>query len=634
MIKRKKKIVFQSDFALANTGFGRNTKAVLEYLHKTNKYEIINYAVGMNWSNPVLGRTPWKSFGTLPDSQQELNQLNQDPNNARRASYGDYNLNRIIEQEKPDVYIAVQDIWGIDFAIEKPWFNKVSSALWTTLDSLPILPTALQAAKKAKNFWVWSNFAEKSMKASGFQNVQTLHGALESDKFFRLLKIQREALREKHKINKNDFIIGFVFRNQLRKSVPNLLEGFSIFKKNNPSLSTKLLLHTHFSEGWNIRKLAAEYKVAESDILTTYICKACRGYSVRPFVGEDSECPHCKNKACVTTNVSIGVTEPQLNEVYNLMDVYCHPFTSGGQEIPIQEAKLAELITLVTNYSCGEEMCEEGANSLPLDWSEYREHGTEFIKASTLPGSIAKQLQKVLEMNDNKKREMERAARKWTLENFSAEVIGKKIENFIDASPFLENLDFQEKQKNPYAIVENNPNDSEWIASLYKNILARDQVEEDGRAYWLNEIKKGQKREIIEKYFRQVALEDNNKNKKTDFKDLLDPNDEGKRMIVVMPESGGDLFLCTSLFKNLKETYPEYNLYVATKPEFMEILQGNPYIHKILNYIPQMDQLLWLEGVGDHKGYFEVAFLPYGATQRFYNYQHNGKDRITLNLKD
>ena len=41
-----------------------------------------------------------------------------------------------------------------------------------------------------------------------------------------------------------------------------------------------------------------------------------------------------------------GVSEKELNEVYNLMDVYCHPFTSGGQEIPIQEAKLTELITL------------------------------------------------------------------------------------------------------------------------------------------------------------------------------------------------------------------------------------------------------------------------------------------------
>ena len=67
------------------------------------------------------------------------------------------------------------------------------------------------------------------------------------------------------------------------------------------------------------------------------------------------------------------------------MDVYCHPFTSGGQEIPIQEAKLVELITLVTNYSCGEDHCTKESGGLPLDWSEYREPGTQFIKASTSP---------------------------------------------------------------------------------------------------------------------------------------------------------------------------------------------------------------------------------------------------------
>ena len=63
------------------------------------------------------------------------------------------------------------------------------------------------------------------------------------------------------------------------------------------------------------------------------------------------------------------------------MDVYCHPFTSGGQEIPIQEAKLTELITLVTNYSCGEDSCNPESGGIPLEWSEYREPGTQFIKA-------------------------------------------------------------------------------------------------------------------------------------------------------------------------------------------------------------------------------------------------------------
>jgi glycosyltransferase involved in cell wall biosynthesis len=633
---RKKKLVFQSDFALANTGFGRNTKALLEYLYKTDKYDIVNYAVGLNWSNPNLEATPWKSIGTLPDSQEELNRLNQDPNQARRASYGDYNLNRIIEQEKPDVYIAVQDIWGVDFAIEKPWFNKITSVLWTTLDSLPILPTAIAAAPKAKNYWIWSNFATKALNEMGHKNVTTMHGCVEDKSFFRFLNSQKKDLRSKHKIDQEDFVVGFVFRNQLRKSVPNLLEGFSIFQKENPKLKTKLLLHTHYGEGWNIKKLAEEYGVKNSDILTTYICKSCKGYSVRPHTSEDEECPYCKNKTFVTTGVSVGVTEDQLNEIYNLMDVYCHPFTSGGQEIPIQEAKLSELITLVTNYSCGEEMCEEGANSLPLEWSEYREHGTEFIKASTNPRSVAKQLQKVLEMSEPKKREMEKAARKWALENFSPNVIGKKIEEFIDNAPFVESFDFKEEEQNPHAQIGNIEDNSEWIKSLYANILKRVGVDEkdDGHKYWMNEIQKGTPRQQIDNYFRQVASQHNQKNKKVVFEDFLSKDDDGKRILYVMPGSLGNVYLSTALFKSIKEQYPGYNLYVAVKPEYAELLLGNPHVHKVLNYVPQMDNLLWLEGSGEHNGYFEIAFLPHASTQKIVSYLHNGKSNIAYDLSN
>ena len=86
------------------------------------------------------------------------------------------------------------------------------------------------------------------------------------------------------------------------------------------------------------------------------------------------------------------------------MDVYCHPFTSGGQEIPIQEAKLTELITLFTNYSCGEDCCTKESAGLPLNWTEYREPGTQFIKASTSPDSIAYQLKKVFKMSAAKEK--------------------------------------------------------------------------------------------------------------------------------------------------------------------------------------------------------------------------------------
>jgi len=628
---RKKKLIFHSDFALANTGFGRNAKALLEYLYRTNKYEIVNYAVGMNWSNQSLKSTPWKSIGTLPDSEEEMNSLRQSPDQGRKASYGDHFLNRVIEQEKPDVYIGVQDIWGIDFAIEKHWFNKITSVLWTTLDSFPILPTAIAAAPKTKNYWIWSNFATKALNQMGYKNVSTMHGAIEDKKFFRLLNTHRKDLRVKHKIDQDEFVIGFVFRNQLRKSVPNLLEGFALLKKNNPNLKAKLLFHTYFGEGWNIKKLAGEYGVKITDILTTHICKACRNYTVKTHTTEDAECPYCKNKALVTTNTGAGVSEDQLNEVYNLMDVYCHPFTSGGQEIPIQEAKLAELITLVTNYSCGEEMCEPEANSLPLEWAEYREHGTEFIKASTYPNSIAKQLQKVIEMSDAKKREMGKASRQWALDNFSVNVIGKKIEDFIDNAPFVDPLDFVEKEKDPHARIEDIANNSEWLKSLYSNILKSPEIDEkdDGHKYWMNELSKGVTRPQIENFFRQTAL---NKNKRASLEDFLSKDDYGKRLLFVAPDSIGDIYISTAVFESIKNQYPNYNLYVAIKPEYKEILEGNPYVYKTLDYSPQMDNLLWLEGVGDHKGYFEIAFLPYIGTQKIFNYQHNGKTNIAYDL--
>ena len=234
--------------------------------------------------------------------------------------------------------------------------------------------------------------------------------------FFKLEDDKREKLREFHGINKNDFIIGFVFRNQLRKSVPNLLDGFKIFKKDNPN--SKLLLHTHWGEGWDINRLLEEKSINRNDILTTYFCSSCNSYHVRPFSGENQKCRNCGEQTLSTTNISNGVDEEQLNEVYNLMDVYCHPFTSGGQEIPIQEAKLTELITLVTNYSCGEDSCSSDSGGIALDWNEYREPGTQFIKASTDPNSIAKELQFVFNMTKEERVALGKKSRDWVISNF------------------------------------------------------------------------------------------------------------------------------------------------------------------------------------------------------------------------
>jgi glycosyltransferase involved in cell wall biosynthesis len=631
-MSKKKKLLFQTDYSLAKTGFGRNAKILLEYLHRTDKYDLVHYVVGLNYSNPELARTPWKSVGCLPDDQREMQELQKDPNVARLASYGANYIDRVIKDEKPDVYIATQDIWGVDFAIGKKWWNKITSVIWTTLDSLPILPTAIEKADKIKNYWIWSNFAVKALHKLGHKQVKQVSGVINEKEFYRLEDSHREKLRKTHKIPKDAFVVGYVFRNQLRKSVPNLLQGYKKFKEANPDKKTFLLLHTHFGEGWNIHRLADEHEVNKNEILTTYLCKACLGYEVKPFTKQDLDCKLCSaQKSQVTTSPQSGVDEPQLNEIYNLMDVYCHPFTSGGQEIPIQEAKLTELVTLVTSYSCGEDLCIPEACSLPLDWAEYREPGTEFIKASTFPESISKQLQVVLEMSDKEKAEIGKKAREWTIENYSINNIGPFFEKFIDESPFTD-YDFSQKeeQKDPHYRLPEGLDDRQWVLGMYHNILKMRTVDEEdeGFQYWMKEIEKGAERSGVENYFRQVAAKENSKNEKVDFEASLGKDGREKRVLYVMPQSIGDIILSTGLFRSLKKQYPNYNLYVATQPEYHEILEGNPHIHKLLDYTPQMDSLTWLEGSGDHEGYFEIAFLPHLGTQRMLSYLHNGKDKI------
>lgn len=633
----KKKILFHSNHSRAFTGFGKNLKNILKYLSATGKYEIVEYASGLQWSNPDLKKLPWKAYGSLPDNQFEIYEINKDPRRAKLAAYGEYNINKLIKLEKPDIYFGIEDFWGIDYCLNKSWWNKINCIVHTTLDSLPLFPPSIQNASKIKHYYVWADFATKELHRLGHTHVKTLHGAIDHSNFYRLKDNKRSEIRKLSKIPKDAFIIGFVFRNQLRKSVPNLLKGFKQFINENPEVNGYLLLHSNWNEsaGWDIRRLIKDNGIDPKRVLTTYFCKSCNNYTIKHFEGP-IECPFCGAKDFNTIDIGSALSEVQLNEIYNVMDVYCHPFTSGGQEIPVQEAKLCELVTLVTNYSCGEEYCTSESGGLPLEWAEYSEQGSQFIKASTYPSSIAKQLKKVFNMKGPKRKEMGGKARQYVIDNCSIPVIGKKLEELFDSLPEV-NYDFEteEELKDPEAKIPEIKDNSLWIKTLYKKILKLDVLDDDkGLLFWLEKLKNGDQRDNIENHFRKVAIKENHKNKKVDFQDMLAKDDEGRRILVVMPKSIGDIYILSSTFKSLKEQYPWASLYVATEKKYHFVLEGNPYVDHILTYISHMDHQMWLEGAGEEKGYFEIAFMPHTCTQRMSNYLHNGKTNIAVDLND
>lgn len=135
---RKKKIVVSSDPSMNRTGFGKHLRVLLTYLYKTGKYDLVEYREGpVNWSHPANALTPWKSVGCLPDDPRELEPFQNNPALMSVIQYGDYYLDRVVKEEKPDVFISVQDVWGIP-ALNKDWWNKITCVAWTPIDSTPL----------------------------------------------------------------------------------------------------------------------------------------------------------------------------------------------------------------------------------------------------------------------------------------------------------------------------------------------------------------------------------------------------------------------------------------------------------------------------------------------------------------
>ena len=170
------------------------------------------------------------------------------------------------------------------------------------------------------------------------------------------------------------------------------------------------------------------------------------------------------------------------------------------------------------------------------------------------------------------------------IDNYAIESIGERLEQILDSMPFCDwDFDFTDIPQHPEYSPPDVSDDSEWLKDLYSNILSRPEVDErdDGHKHWMLQIKQGRPREDILAYFRQVASQHNAQlSNKSTFADLLDKDDSGKRLLVVVEKTETDIFHATSLLPSLKTLYPDYNIYFATRPEYFELLDGNPDIHK------------------------------------------------------
>ena len=626
---KKKVVALHTDSPLSKTGLGRNGRALIKYLLSTGKYDLRYFCTGYSWSAHELQKLPFKAQGCLPDNQNELAALQNDPGKLRDASYGALLIDRFVKENKPDVMIFSNDSWSFNNYDKKPWWNKFNCIPHITLDSLPFLRDQIEFAKNSKVFTVWAKFAEEEAARIGLKGVQTIPAIIEHEYFKPLGESFKAAQKKKFGLPADAFIIGFVFRSQLRKEIKPLLEGFAEFRRANPEIkNAKLLLHTNFAEGWDIPKLIEDTGVDKNDVLTTYMCKECGEYEIKAFAGQDLDCKFCgAKKSQITCNVVQGVTEEKLNEIYNLMDCYCHLANAGGCEMPIIEALYAGLPIATVEYSFGKTFTDESF-CYTIEAAKTIQFQTQFDRAAPYASSVAKFMKRIFNLDKSARAKLGVAGREFALKTFGPEVVGAQWEALIDGLPEVTyDYNFDYVKKDPAYLMPKVESVDEFLTLMYDNILKQPEpINGDGRKYWTETLNKGVSREEVYKYFINVAANDNAKNLGVDFNSFFD-GEPSKRILIANPEDEIAVLHTLSLLKSCKETYPECDIYVATRPEFKRLLNGNPYVYKHLNFLPEFESFLMMEGCGAQEGFVKYLFLPHINTQKFPNFIHNNSDK-------
>lgn len=655
----KKRILFVSNFSLANTGFGKYQKNLLSRLYKTGKYELCELACGATDADPSVSKLPWKVIGVLPKNGEEEFRFSQGDENTRRAfQYGLFRFDEAVLNFKPDVVICHEDIWGwCNWLKGTKTYGKFIPIAFHPLDAEPLSEEFVTFLKDFKYIYTYGKWSQEIGKKASLPQTQIATLGIDHNVFKPLDKNKSQLFRMRWGIKDTDYVVLMVARNQIRKKFDALFESLEEIKSINPELykNIKILPFSFFADppGLFFPKFWKSRAIDSSKILVPYFCDkinehgapsgegGCKQYHIaHAYEGEFKNCPLCgMQKSCHTPSVLSGVTDEQLNEIYNLSDLFALPTSNEGFGLPVLEALAVGKMVLVTDYSTCKELADNSGAGFTIPCSHYVEFGTMFKKANLTPYNVAKSIHKIYSLNPKTRLELEAKARKYAVQEHNYDKLAKEWEVRLDEIQLLENVDWNVEQKpknpNPNGQVPSVVNDIEWLCHLYKNILDTDIIEEtkgnplqsQGVQYWITEIKQNRRtKPEIEQFFRHTAMEDLKK-KTINLQDLLDPNDS-KRILYVMPQSCGDNFLSTSVISSIKEKYPNHSIYVASKPEFADVWKNNPHIKRWLPFADIMLSYGTMES-RFNKGLFDICYTPTVLTQfQLPNWHHNSEDSI------
>ena len=305
------KILWYGD-GVSNTGFARVTHSIVEHLSKNN--EVVMFAINFT-GDPH--KYPYKIYPAAAHNPSDR--------------FGIGRIQQVVQEEKPDIFICLNDIWIVNQVWERIHLLKHSMNFkfiaYFPIDSEYYSKSMLRFVKDFDFAITFTIQQAQRMMRQGVEakKMGVIPHGLDQKKFY---EIDKDEARKKLGIPLDKFIVFNGNRNQPRKLIDQTIKAFAEFAKDKKDVA----LYLHMGEkdmGWNVPELF------ETEMLRR---------------GQDPT-----QKLIMTPNMNYMMAPPDemLNLIYNATDVGINTANGEGWGlVPFEHAMCRKPQVVPNHTSC------------------------------------------------------------------------------------------------------------------------------------------------------------------------------------------------------------------------------------------------------------------------------------------
>lgn len=297
-----------------------------------------------------------------------------------------------VENRKPDYVIGIGEAWMM-----RPYqqinFGDTKLIMHVPVDGSPLDTNLNEVSIMADVLVPASHFGKKVMETCGLMCSDVIPHSFDPEIYYPFKQVQRDKIREDFGIT-DEFVVGFVGRQQERKNMMALVIAFANFAKDKDD--ARLMINTTMDK--------------YSDFNLIHLVKFL-GIGDKTFIVKQQ-----------------GYKESEIAEMYNVMDVYFTTSCSEGFNLPVLEAQACGVPCVVSNYSAHVELVNGHGKLIKID--DYRPMQNEINWAYVNIDDASAQLQYYYD-NKNARRKDGVSATKFVNEFYRKDIVAQKWNDLI-----------------------------------------------------------------------------------------------------------------------------------------------------------------------------------------------------------